>query len=988
MTTLPQFDAFFRELWGRDPFPWQAMLAQLAVSGAWPEALDLPTAAGKTAVIDIAVFALAAQGDQPVTERAAPRRIWFVVDRRIVVDEAYERAQVIARKLEQAREGPLGAVADRLRAVAGTDRPLAVARLRGGVFRDDGWARVPSQPAVITSTVDQVGSRLLFRAYGPSQLAAPIYAGLAANDSLIVVDEAHCAVPFVQTLQAVRTYRGAAWAEMPARTPFAVVILSATPPAGIKAGAVFPGEQRDAALSHPILARRLGTSKLATLVEVKDHKGRQDDPLVGEAARRAADYVQSGRMRVGAMLNRVRTAEEVARTLRSRMGETADVVLLTGRIRPFERDRLVDRWKGYLRAASPEEPPRPIVLVSTQCLEVGADFSFGALVSEIASLDALRQRFGRLARMGTDEAAPATILARTNDAAAKGPDPIYGDALSATWGLLRDRAAQVSAGGDADDVVVDFGVEALNGWLSDLGDLTPYLAPTTDAPVLLPAHLDLLCQTSPPPHPEPELQLFLRGKSGGPPDVQVIWRADLSSGDPDEMWIETVALCRPFSGEMLSVPFYRLRTWLARPGSRDESSDVEGLDGEDGEGAKTTRDCRCLLWRGRDGSKVTRNPWEIGPGDVVVLPAACGIDGLGQSVPEQALGDRLLDLWEPASASVGRAAVRLHRSVLGPWLACPAVSYLVELAESPVLDRESIQDAIDAVLEYRPQSDAAPPPPPSWWLDLLQRAQRGRLDKHPAGGLVLEARESTATVRTSEPDLFADADDLTSAGSEEVSLVEHSRLVERTVARVAERCLPAELVAPLRHAAYWHDAGKLDERFQAYLRQGDELAVLAAESPIAKSLLIPTSPTRRRAIRETSGLPENFRHEMLSVRLAERHLLLAHDAVATDLILHLVASHHGHARPFAPICDDPQPPGVSGRLEDLQIELNVDERRNLPPAHRFDSGLAERFWRLTRRYGWWGLAYLDAILRLGDWYASRLAEERSTTAADRVEAAS
>src|SRR5690606_37295844 len=217
----------------RDPFPWQRLLAERLVEGEWPRVLDLPTASGKTACMDAAIYALAAQAEKPVWERTAPRRIWFVVDRRIVVDEAFERAQAIAAKLAEAKDGPLKVVADRLRAISGTERPLAVARLRGGVLRDDGWARLPSQPAVITSTVDQLGSRLLFRGYGNSARTAPIFAGLAAHDSLILLDEAHLSVPFMQTLRAVRRFRGDAWAETPIRTPFAFSMLSATPPRDI-----------------------------------------------------------------------------------------------------------------------------------------------------------------------------------------------------------------------------------------------------------------------------------------------------------------------------------------------------------------------------------------------------------------------------------------------------------------------------------------------------------------------------------------------------------------------------------------------------------------------------------------------------------------------------------------------------------------------------------------------------------------------------------
>src|SRR4029077_13869985 len=127
----------FRALWNREPFPWQLMLADRGAIGDWPEAINLPTASGKTASIDAALFALAASDDLPASEKRMPRRIWFVVDRRIVVDEAFERAKKLAKELEHRTNGPVKEVADRLRAISGTGRPLAVARLRGGTWRDD-----------------------------------------------------------------------------------------------------------------------------------------------------------------------------------------------------------------------------------------------------------------------------------------------------------------------------------------------------------------------------------------------------------------------------------------------------------------------------------------------------------------------------------------------------------------------------------------------------------------------------------------------------------------------------------------------------------------------------------------------------------------------------------------------------------------------------------------------------------------------------------
>ncbi|MCC6131341.1 MAG: type I-U CRISPR-associated helicase/endonuclease Cas3 [Acidobacteria bacterium] len=968
MTGLPDFDTFFHTLWGRDPFPWQTMLAQRVSTGSWPQALDLPTASGKTACIEIALYALAAQADRPAPQRTAPRRIWFVVDRRIVVDEAFDRAARVAAKLQTARDGPLWAVADKLREVARTERPLAVARLRGGILQDQGWARLPSQPAIITSTVDQLGSRLLFRGYGHSLLTAPIFAGLAANDSLVLLDEAHCSVPFLQTLRAIETYRGQRWAEAPLPVPFAFAVLSATPPAEVPSDAIFPGAQRDAALDDPVLHKRLRASKRAALVDVKVTAREPDSALIAAAVERATGYIEDGQRRVGVMVNRVRTAEDVASELMAKLGDEADVVLLTGRMRPFERDSLVERWKPYLRAASPEAPPRPVILVSTQCLEVGADFSFDALVTEAASLDALRQRFGRLDRMGEATASPGAVLIRDRDSdpeKAK-PDPIYGTALSATWKLLRDHSNP-----DHGIASIDFGFEWLRAELRDIEDLSPYLAPASDAPVLLPAHLDMLCQTAPRSEPEPEISLYLHGRNRGAPEVRVLWRADLAANDTDP-WIETIALCPPVSGEMLSVPLYRLISFLAASAKTDDSGDVEGVPSLSDDEPSALRPC--LVWRGRDRSKIAEHPDDLVAGDIVVLPADYGFQGLGQ-VAGGAFGDAGLDLWELVLAPAGRpAAVRVNRAVLSPWLPCPAVHGLLTWAEGRDRDRAAMIDAIEAVLAYEPEPDGGAEPPPKWWVDMLREvgSTRFRIEEHPACGVVLVAHSALGLFGGNEPDVFADDDDLTSVSDREVTLDEHSELVERTVRKLAVSCLPGALEEVLSLAAAWHDAGKLDERFQVLLRHGDELAAASGAAPLAKSALIPVSPGRRRAIRQASGLPSGFRHELLSAILAGRHAPIPEDPQDADLVLHLIASHHGHGRPFAPVCDDPTPPPVIGRLGAMSISLSAAERSALPPAHRIDSGHSDRFWRLVRRHGWWGLAYLEAVLRLGDWYASRL----------------
>ena len=219
---------------GRRPFNWQDELARtVCETGVWPRYLDMPTASGKTSVIDIAVFHLALEGCR--RGRKAPLRIAFVVDRRLVVDGALEHAQALATKIAAGRGRVTGLVTEALDSFS-PGHPLEAVRLRGGMPRESDWARTPSQPTVIVSTVDQVGSRLLFRGYGVSDSMKPVHAGLLGNDTLFLLDEAHTSQPFLDTLVRVSDM-GLGWM---AERPIQCMFMSATLVGGRRRQCVSP----------------------------------------------------------------------------------------------------------------------------------------------------------------------------------------------------------------------------------------------------------------------------------------------------------------------------------------------------------------------------------------------------------------------------------------------------------------------------------------------------------------------------------------------------------------------------------------------------------------------------------------------------------------------------------------------------------------------------------------------------------------------------
>lgn len=928
---------------GRSPFPWQSRMAARVCdpSRIWPDAIALPTAAGKTACIDIAVFSLAVQarlGDQ----RMAPRRILFVVDRRIVVDQAYEHAKALSEVLRDSKAGILKDVADALLQLAMGERPLDAYALRGGMYRDTAWTRSPLQPTVIASTVDQVGSRLLFRGYGVTDSMKPVHAGLIGNDALILLDEAHCAKPFEQTVQYVKKYRE--WGDGP-KPPFQFVSITATP---ITKGEIERDTDDDR--KHAVLGPRLAAAKPAALVVAQKAKGKTwknwGPPLVRELAEQArsllaedlqqvSDGTVCTNQAIGVIVNRVATARALATELRQAWGkesEIPDVVLLTGRMRPIDRDAVLERIQP-LMSGSDVGLKKPTIVVATQCLEVGADLDFHALVTECASLDALRQRFGRLNRVAARPLAKAVIVIRADQTEDTAEDPVYGSSLSNTWKWLQSKASEA---------VVDFGVSAIRE-ATEGEDLSELNAPSLDAPVLFPAHLDCWVQTHPIPMPDPDPAVFLHGPQSGPADVQVIFREDL--GDDTSLWTRIVSLCPPSSAEAAPVQIGVLRKWLSENDEPDLSSDLEGDKSPDQE--QPTSTVRLLLrWKGPDQSELIDDPSAIHPGDTLIVRIDPSRNNSLQQLCDFPAGpDGEISISDCGDEAFVRSRDR-------------AICRLPDLKLAG--DEEDFDEQLSAAISSQLSSDA-----PDWKREIIQSllAKRDRtVVCHPWKGWVVTGK-SRLHRTSSELGSLEDAESSESPSQSPILLDSHCHGVAEIARQFAEGCgLDGEVYAT---AGLFHDIGKLDPRFQAMLRGRSPRT--AVGTPLAKSAGFNSVDS------SVHRYPSGGRHELLSAALMAT-------LTDNDLLLHLIATHHGSARPFAKWVEEnesaPSPFIVSWFGEELSAETSAQSILNWNPT------LAERFWRVVRRFGWWGSAFREAVLRLADHEQSRREQDGAKVSSD------
>src|SRR5579871_1326516 len=408
------FTDVFLSLTGRAPYSWQLKLFLEIADGRWPQVLSLPTGSGKTAVLQVWLAALA--WSLHTGSPGVPRRLGWVVNRRVVVDQVTDEVEALLGDDGSLARCPK--VRDLLARASLRGIPLAVSTLRGQRADNGDWSLDPSTPAVVIGTVDMIGSRLLFRGYRSGRYHRPMHAGLLGVDTLLVNDEAHLSPAFARLLEGMYAMNPAS--RLPGKH-FRVLLLSATPSeSDLK---VFDHSPLEDAAQSGAFRQVFDAPKNLILHEVETQtiESTMWQLAVEHPAPRTLVFIEQ--------------PEKAAAVARRLVKSGHEVTLLTGTMRGFERDELAKSDPVFKKFLEREPRGGPVWLVSTSAGEVGVNLTCERMITSLVEADHLLQRFGRLNRFGLGEGEAHLVYAQPNEKKTK---------LLKTLEYLRDLDGDVS----------------------------------------------------------------------------------------------------------------------------------------------------------------------------------------------------------------------------------------------------------------------------------------------------------------------------------------------------------------------------------------------------------------------------------------------------------------------------------------------------------------------------------------------------------------
>lgn len=910
------FDYCFNRLTGNKPFAWQRELFARLRRGAYPSECDIPTGLGKTSIIIIWLLALADAVMQQGSQRTIPLRLVYVVDRRVIVDQATSEADGIVKKLKELAKADekLKKVYDALRqtALSQDDVVVALSTLRGEHADNREWCLDPSRPTIIVGTIDMIGSRLLFSAYGGvGESYKALQAGLLGQDSLIAVDEAHLSPAFMQTLRALRQ----AVRRKSLIKPFEVISLSATPAVEKEEGPEPFTLEKDAPedLTNKVAEPRLNAEKKIEwksfavsedLLKSKKAKELLRDKQAKEMAKAAAHYKD---LPVSVLIfgTTVSLVKEIKKHLieTENIGE-AQILLMVGGMRGFERDGLVENpvFKMFSPYRNREEQKQACFLVATSCAEVGVNLDADFAVCDPVAADSFIQRLGRVNRFGNT----LSVVTVVHD------ESLAHESEQTKTTLETLKRADNGEGLNASPLA-----------LRAIEFPENCYPPKPVCPPLDSARLDDWSMTSlkQAEFRRPLASYWLRGVTENTvPETSLCWRADLTLANTDKRKIATVKTLRVKSRECARESTGRaMRTILAIAQKFPEDRAIVISASNEYE-VYSFAELGALNEKNELFKKLIFATVVL-PCEVGGLEGGIAVDDL--SANPEVIRDVVDDEWRRVLLTESEDGV--NTEVIGGNSSFHAEKSLKDvvrqLAEeenkrcikqislgSEVIGEDEEEKTVKRVLAY-----------------FISR-------KSPESYMPNEAESDETEGETASVGYEKDK----SGRGGEVRLEKHNSDVSRFAKILAEKLhLSAELADALAVAGAWHDKGKNRKCWQMAVGNFN------LENPIAKS----------KQTWFNHKLNNYYRHEFGSLVEADADEQLTRHP-ERDLILHLIATHHGYARPHFP-------------------ERTFDKDNPIALNRDIAEAAMLRFARLQIKYGWWQLAYLEAVLKAADALASR-----------------
>lgn len=943
------FEGEFQKLGGFEPMRWQSRLYnEYFVECALPSAVSVPTGLGKTAVMAIWMIALAQQ--MKSRQASLPRRLAYVVDRRAVVDQATKFAEDLRKNLAEKPE------ARELRDALGlADSSLPISTLRGQFVDNREWLEDPAKPAIIIGTVDMIGSRLLFEGYGVSRKMRPYHAGLLGADALVLLDEAHLVPPFEALLAEIaddttrdakdKRYESKQEALNALVPKFRLLPLSATwrrptaMPFVLQESDFREGDE----IVDKVANGRLNAKKHVTLQGLGDKK--LDEALADQAWALAQDGKNGTRpVRVIVYSNSRDVAEKVEIALKDKIALDAKakktvaqdrIELFVGARRVRERIEAEQRLRTLdFLPGNGAEQTQPSFLVATSAGEVGVDLDADHMVCDLVAWERMVQRFGRVNRRGgkdkdgedrqaeiivIDEGEPKPKKSEQPTADEKTRIRIYRGAKQLLEKLHGDEAIETGINVNPESLRQLNECAAKDETLAKL--IADASTPAPLRPALNRALVDAWSMTSLPEHTgRPEVARWLRGWVDEKPQTAVAWRKYLpvrmGIEDHGKLTKKEVKEIEDFfeaaplhASEMLETESWRVFKWLKERADRLNKipDDKKTLKAGDVVAMLLKMDgnlLRSLTMGDLLGDSKDRNDKkrlediEHGiMGQTLVMDARFG--GLGDGLLKDDANDALPTTDDGSE-----------------WL-------------QPIDGKPVVRFR---VLERNEESDEATD---SDWRENLRFDLKRNADGEAARWLSVQKWRDTSNNENDR------------AEGRPQSLIEHQSWAAEKAKDIGQRLgLPDDYVCALSIAARLHDEGKRAQRWQRAFRAERDAKSFNIKGPLAK--------TRGPINQQVLG---GYRHEFGSLPHAKddaEFQKLTQDM--QDLVLHLIAAHHGFARPLIATdgCEDAPP----SALEDCAREV------------------ALRFARLQKRWGPWGLAWWESLLRAADVQASKANDER------------